>query len=43
MTAISALRIRRVMKHWGISANVISRTSPTSTADGRNSAITPAR
>ncbi|MDH6611395.1 hypothetical protein M2164_007030 [Streptomyces sp. SAI-208] len=34
-----AHRIRRVMKHWGTSAKVISRVSPTRIAESRNSAI----
>ncbi len=43
VTAVSAPRMRRVMKHWGISAKARIRVSPASTADGRNRAVAPAR
>jgi hypothetical protein len=43
VTAISAQRSRSTMKQGGTRAKASSRVSPTSTADGRNSAVSATR
>ncbi|WP_346345760.1 hypothetical protein [Streptomyces sp. 11-1-2] len=43
VTAISALRIRSSMKHWGVSAKMAIRVSPTSAAGTTNSRNSPTR